>query len=134
MFNNSWAHLNIEFSRIRNDSPHLVSTSRMKTAIFIDRTFPPFSCVKADKMTGVITHQILYRAPLLQNFSICPGITPILPKMTKLSAGLAMTGFSRDLSAKRIRVLRFIGMAGAGVSGQNACIHTQCVRYVKNNR
>lgn len=70
----------------------------------------------------------------------------------KSPAGLVITGFRTDLSRKRIlyvfgftrnnavkgnkriHALRFILMAGSGISGQNTCIHTQCVRYVKNTR
>jgi hypothetical protein len=64
----------------------------------------------------------------------------------------AMTGFNEDRRGKmilyvfgfthnnaeednkRIRALRIIVMAGSVCQVQNTCIHTQCVRYVKNNR
>ena len=79
-------------------------------------------------------------------------MTPILPKTVKQPSARAMTGLMEDLSRKRIlyafglsrnnagldnksiRALRFIVMAGSGLSGQNNCIHDQCVRYVKNSR
>lgn len=82
---------------------------------------------------------------------VCPGITPILPKSPEWAAGrsspgvrqdqilktiLYLFGFTRNNAGydnKRIHALRFILMAGSAVSGQNSCIHNQCVRYVKNN-